>query len=94
MLDDFSNHPTSITEARSCRSGAASEWTPRDVLIDLLRQIDSGEFKPDALVVAYREPLDDGRTRTRYRNATSDIHTALGMLDLIRYFLIDDGIGE
>lgn len=37
MTDDFANHPKSITEIKSDRSNSAKDWTPRDVLIDVLR---------------------------------------------------------
>ena len=31
----------------------ASKWTPRDVLVDALRRLDSGELSPNALAIVY-----------------------------------------
>lgn len=56
MTDNYSDHPKSIAEIRSDATQDAKDWTPRDVLIDLLRQIDGGELKPDALLVVYSKP--------------------------------------
>lgn len=51
--DDYSDAPLSIGELRSDRTGQSSDWTPRDVLIDMLRLIDSGELTPEVLCVAF-----------------------------------------
>lgn len=49
-IQNFADYPVSITEARatSCR-----DITPRDALIDILRQIDSGELDIQRLVIVY-----------------------------------------
>ncbi len=43
-MDDYKDHPKSVTELRSDKTDKASDWTPRDVLIAMLRKIDSGEI--------------------------------------------------
>jgi hypothetical protein len=48
----FANYPKSVMELRSEKSDAAADWTPRDVLIDVLRSIDQGKVKPEALIAA------------------------------------------
>lgn len=78
MLDDFSNHPPTIGEVRSERTRLASDWTPRDALITLLRDIDSGKVDVDALVIAYRY---NKRKRTSFLAATPDGVTTLGLLE-------------
>jgi len=80
MTDDFANHPVSITEAKADREHDCTLWTPRDALISLLRDIDSGAVKPDALVCVYRFEDDDGAMCSRFVNATPDCHTALRLL--------------
>lgn len=79
---NYAEHPPSIAELRSDRSGAASDWTPRDLLIALLRDIDSGVVDFDGMVVVYRKRSENpGRWhRAGYRIATPDIYTTLGML--------------
>lgn len=52
MTDDFSNEPISIGQARAARTGHAKDLTAREMLVNLLRDIDSGEIEaPDFAVV-------------------------------------------
>lgn len=41
-LENFANHPTTIGELRSDQTNEAKDWTVRDMLIFLLRNIDEG----------------------------------------------------
>ncbi len=50
-MPDYKDHPPSVTELRSEKTNDAADWTPRDVLITALRDIDSGEQEPTCLVV-------------------------------------------
>lgn len=59
-MEDFSKAPQSVTEIRGKRDHDARKWTPRDVLMDLLRDIDAGTLKLDCLVVAFSGPAADG----------------------------------
>jgi hypothetical protein len=52
-MTDYSQHPKSLSEVRADKSRNGSDWTPRDVLIQTLRQIDSGELDPAAMIVVY-----------------------------------------
>jgi DNA invertase Pin-like site-specific DNA recombinase len=78
---DFTKEPYSITELRANKTGAARDWTPRDCLVDMLRQIDSGELNPDAIVVVYRVDRGENQTGIGSVKATPDLHVALQMLD-------------
>jgi hypothetical protein len=89
MVEEFAKHPVSVLEVISERSGNAADWTPRDALINLLREIDSGEVKPDALVICLREAVSPGVTSTSYRNCGPDIHTSLGLLEHIKWQLLN-----
>lgn len=51
--EDFSNHPKSISELKAQKTENGREWGPRDVLIDVLRDIDSGKIAPTAMIVCY-----------------------------------------
>jgi hypothetical protein len=53
--DSYANYPPSVNEVRSMRSGNAADWSPREALIQMLRDIDSGAIQPDALIVSFRE---------------------------------------
>lgn len=79
-MDDFSQYPESLGERRSAEESNGALWTPRDALIAMLRDIDSGRISPDALIVCYREAIGTGDVRSSYFNASADIHQALGLL--------------
>lgn len=86
MSEDFKDYPKSITEIKSDRSNKASDWTPRDALIDVLRMIDSGEVKPTSLIVCYREASEeDGVAKPGFRVASPDPLLTLGMLSYITH---------
>lgn len=78
-MDDYANHPESLSAVRAHREGAASLWTPRDALIDTLRLIDKGEIKPAALVITYQIRSDDGVGAFNVVSV-KDKHQALGLL--------------
>lgn len=59
MEDDFSKAPVSISELRSGRTDRAKDWTVRDALVNMLRQIDSGDRTYDMVVIAYARRLED-----------------------------------
>lgn len=89
-MENFAEHPVSLTEARANREHDCKLWTPRDALISLLRDIDSGKIAPDALVCVARTKDADGSSRTTFVNATPDIHTALGLLSRGQFRLMED----
>lgn len=80
---DFSEYPQSIADFKSERSGDGSDWSPRDVLVDVLRQIDKGEIKPDSLICIYRHPNAKNINVTGYSCSSQDGHVTLGMLQVI-----------
>ena len=86
MTDNFSNYPRSIGELKSERSDKASDWTPRDVLIDVLRDIDNGKLDLDALVVVMRQRAASG---VGFRVSSPNGLTTLGMLTSAIYKLQD-----
>lgn len=92
MTDDFSKTPISIGEARAKRSTVASDWTPRDALVDLLRQIDSAEIDVDLVVIAYRSRKEDGGFRNHYSAAapTEMPHEAVGALEFAKALIMGD----
>lgn len=76
--DDFANAPRSVTEIRAEREHDARKWTPRDVLINLLRDIDNG-MKIDACVIFYRHVRDDGAFGTFFSQSSPDRYVCLGV---------------
>ena len=79
-MDNFKDAPPSVTEIKAARSRDGTKWTPRDVLIHLLRDIDNG-MKVDALVCFYRVEKDDGKRDTCYTQSSPDNWTLLGLVE-------------
>lgn len=81
----FAGVPKSLGEVRANKAESAAKWTPRDALISLLRDIDEGKVKPDALIVAYREMVGDDKTSSHYVAAVPNVHVGLGLLSYAQH---------
>lgn len=86
----FADHPKSVAEVRAIKAESAALWTPRDVLIHVLRMIDDETISPDHLIVCYRKPLTqnpDGSwvTDTFYSLSGKDPHVTLGILERVKF---------
>lgn len=90
MSETFENYPRSIGEIKSDRSHNGADWTPREALIDLLREIDAGRITPDALVICFRTKAEPGKTTTGFRSAAPDIHIATGLLQVAQHMILAD----
>ncbi len=88
MPESFADAPVSIAELRASKEGAA-QWTPRDVLVSMLRDIDSGKEAPFELIVVYREASDNGGSSTYYVTSTKDLQSALGLLEYGKFLLFE-----
>lgn len=83
MADDenFANYPRSIADIKSDRSGNSLDWKPRDALIDMLRDIDSGAQSPQTLMIIYKTLKEDGAYRLGYVSAgVPSVHEGVGIL--------------
>ena len=63
--DDFSNEPPTITELKAEKLQDGNIATPRDALIGLLRDVDSGKIKLDTVYICYREAPEPDETHKR-----------------------------
>lgn len=89
---NFADAPQTIGEARSDRSHSAADWSPRDLLINLLREIDRGELAPTALVVMYGWPDDrPGVRNVSYSTSSPDTLTTHGLVALVTAKMIREG---
>jgi hypothetical protein len=74
--DNYGNYPLSVTEIKG-------QFTPRDALISMLRDIDSGKSNFEALIViGMGEQSYKAYGRTKYSNVTD-----LAMCQLINMVL-------
>ena len=60
MTENFSDVPKSLSEARADKERNAALWTPRDALVSLLREIDSGNKDIEKIVICYTELHPNG----------------------------------
>jgi len=75
MTDDFSDAPMSIGEIRAAKSNLIRDLTPRDALIDLLRDIDAGKVKITNIFIAH----DDEDGDAHYSCAGERGHAVVGI---------------
>lgn len=93
MTDDFSNYPKSIGDIRSDKSGAAKDWSPRDALIWVLREIDSGNLDASDVIIITRtreqarNPTDDP-FGLRVTKATDTLVNSLGMIEQAKHVIL------
>ncbi len=65
-----------LGKRRADRTGIASDWTPRDAVVEMLRLIDAG-LSIDALIICY-----DGIDGASFQNATKSMSDAVGLLQV------------
>lgn len=65
---------------RSDKTESARDWKPRDALISVLREIDSGEIDPEVLVIAMKCTDAKGKERFNYRVSSPDPFLTFGLL--------------
>jgi len=83
---DWSQEPISIAAIRADKEYDANLWKPRDALLDVLRDIDSGVANPATLVVVHRGSKD-GDMKTRFACAGNGIDV-LGMMERAKYLML------
>lgn len=76
--ENFADYPVSVTSQRATNENDGALQTPRDVLINKLRDIDSGKIDPYCLIVFYGLKTEDGVT-SGYEVGGGDSHTMLGV---------------
>lgn len=83
---NYADMPVSLAEERAVRDQNAALWTPRDALISLLREIDSGEVDVDIVFIAYSRSREDDPTCSQigYRSAGGNLHTAIGVVEMAK----------
>lgn len=90
MMDDFTKYPVTIGELK--KDSSAHSWSPRDCLVSVLRAIDSGESKPEVLVVAMLLADDEpGSTTIDYRASSPNPAMTFGCLDMVARKISVDG---
>lgn len=98
-MDDYSDAPVSIGEARSDKEGDAALWSTRDMLIAMLRDIDNGKVAPVHTIIAFRETNADGNF-IRYwvagggDNGKNRTGPMIGLLEQVKAIILDKWMGQ
>lgn len=80
MSGEYKDFPVSMGELRASRSDSPNDWEPRDVLVSLLRDLDSGKISPRHIVVCFSEEKDDGLADNWVQAGKANAHEQIGML--------------
>jgi hypothetical protein len=83
-MDNFRDSPQTIGELRATRTQDNSDWSPRDTIIYMLREIDSGRFKPSKVIAVWAEGGD-----LRIVQAGCSEIEAVGMLEMGKAMVIE-----
>jgi hypothetical protein len=90
-MDSFADAPKSIGELRAARSGDAKDISTREVLIQLLRDIDSGKMpEPDFMVITMARRTDNGILATEWVGGIQNSLEVYGLLMRSAVRLMDD----
>jgi len=92
MSEDFSNYPTSLQETKADKADDATLWSPRDLLISMLRDLDKGIIKPVDILICWSEKFEgEGESpllrSTRYRQSVTGTYIGMGLLERVKYLI-------
>jgi len=92
LMENFADAPVSITEARSNKLNDARLCTPRDILVEMLREIDSGASSPQIMMIVYRtKPDENERTVVNRKAAGPATWTEfLGLAARLQFIMNDE----
>jgi hypothetical protein len=89
MTDEsFAHAPVSIGERRSLDEQDCALWSPREMLVKLLRDIDTGAWKPDGIVLCYFYKEDAG-TRTGMWRSRVTVMQAVAAVEMAKWDLLN-----
>jgi len=87
MTDDFKDAPVSIGERRALTGDDCHRWTPRELLLNMLRGIDDGTLVPEGIVVCYF--CHEGEeVRTGMRRSKTTVMEAVAMIEIAKTDLL------
>lgn len=86
--DNFSDAPESLSIARGIRESNASLVKPRDILVEMLRDIDNG-VDVELMVISFRFGGEAvGRGKASFMQAGGvGLHDSLGLLERVKHQL-------
>lgn len=79
--DSFGDYPEILGEHRP---GGASAWTPREAILSMMKEIDSGAVTPVAVIVVALVEPSPGQMDTFVRVSSPNFATTIGMLEMAK----------
>jgi hypothetical protein len=70
----------------------ASQWSPRDVLVQMIRDIDAGVVVPASLVVAWTSEVPGGGVTGGYLVSARTVYESTFMVEKLKQDMWADGI--
>lgn len=83
-MTGFKDYPETVGEIRADKTQSAADWSPRDVLINVLRDIDNGKLSPTTLIVCH----DDNSGMPHYASCAEKLSDTLGLIERIKFMLL------
>ncbi len=83
------NEVTSLGEHRALTEHDCSLWSPRELLVALLRDLDKGEFTPTGLVVCYFTRRDDGFVVNGMQRSRATTMETVAMIEMAKHDLLE-----
>lgn len=91
-MNDFKGYPKTLGEVRSDMTSDSKDWSPRECLISLLREIDEGTLSPDQVIVIthYDETEEtEDWTRVTFSGKLPTL-TRLGMVEMAKVIITEN----
>jgi hypothetical protein len=81
--ENFKDFPTILGDVRSDISGMGADWSPRDLLLTMLKELDAGEISADTLVVGWCYNDKNNVPQVCSRSASKDPMRAIAVFSVI-----------
>ena len=81
MPENFKDYPTQMKDG----SNYAEDWTPREMLINLLSEMDKGHRNLTGAIVLYREETGIG-----YTMSTKNRDDIISLCEIVKHIIIKD----
>lgn len=85
-MDNYKDYPISVSEQRAADEHDAALWTPRDLLLSMLRDIDNGTKAPTDIVLCYAEGENEGG----YMRAGKSPNLHISHIEIAKHRIIQD----
>lgn len=88
--ESFADVPVALAEKRAERDQNASSWTPRDALVSILREIDSGRLKVDLIWIGHAERQEETILSSYLTAGGMNQFETSGMIEVLKTRMITD----